>query len=83
MNGNHRSRGKERKKKRTRRCVPSTLSGNKSTPLLPPTCHIPPPPSFDSIDKEEEEVKGKEGEEERRVIDVSITRFVDAVADRR
>lgn len=61
MNGNHRSRRKERKKKRN---VPSTLSGNKSTPLLPLTCHIPPPPSFDSIDKEEEEVKGKEGEEE-------------------
>lgn len=61
MNGNHRSRRKERKKKRN---VPSTLSGNKSTPLLPLTCHIPPPSSFDSIDKEEEEVKGKEGEEE-------------------
>lgn len=90
MNGNHRgwTRGKKKKGggEKRERCVPLPLDFKRqqiySSPT--PTCHIPPPPSLHSIDKGE--VKGKDSEkdeeEERHVIDVSITRFVDAVADR-
>lgn len=89
MNGNHRGRTRGKKKKgeeKKENAVfpsPLTLSGNKSTLLLPLRV-ISLLHRASSIDKGE--VKGKDSEkdeeEERHVIDVSITRFVDAVADR-